>query len=150
MLFQEHKDQYIKNEGEVLYYSGATAVMLKTIAFVVGVKQADGNIRATVTYHRPRQMPEIKKEEVLSPAGFEKLLHHINKTMEERYNGKGTLKDVRYRSRALDENLTVHLDEDELEELHQDYIFQMISGASRTEAYDKIMVVVKNKIKERI
>ncbi len=154
MLFEEHKEKLLNSKQEVLYYAGGTivmpSVMPSVICLVTGVKQVDGQIRTNVTYHRPDSMPEQKQNKVYSQADFEKFLFEINNRMVAAYGDEAKLKEIRYRTRTFDSNMTAHLDDEELEFLHYKYLLEMVTGSSRTEAYEHITELFKNKIKERI
>lgn len=148
MLFQEQREKRGMTQKEVMYYAGAFVVDFKKriIGLLTGIKQADGNIRYDVTYHYRNRLPETKKQGTLNPVDFEKFIQKMSQQIENTVCSH--LTEFHYRLRPLNEDVYFHLDEQDMENIHQVYLLSVISGDSRKESLEQAQSLLK-KIKKQ-
>lgn len=150
MLFQDQKDNYGIVQGEVILFTGGFVVSEqdRILGFLVGIKQKDGQIRTYVTYHRNGELPELKTEKVLTPAGFEKFLN--NTAMAITTRTKNSLVEFNFRTRVLDDPFSAFLEDEEKDALLQLFLLKTIGGMSREEAYHLVSHTIKQLVQQRI
>lgn len=150
MLFQDQRESYGIQEGDVLYYSGAFLVSEATriIGSLIGIKKKNGMIHYRVMYHT-RNAKELKREATVDPIEFEKFIVTFANTIKNKIPDSELI-EYNYRVRTLDDPHTVHLDDDDQEVLHRIYLMDMILGKSRNETYTKIIELVKDRVRQRL